>query len=139
MINILLLLIFKTLCNKIADKIAAVNPNRYSAINVNPCKLKIPNTCLSGITNAIKIAYTGKRAEQVVNGTTKMVINRSFQQLIFRDAIIAGIAQAVPEINGITLFPLIPNFRIILSIKNTTLLMYPVSSKTAMNKNKMAI
>ena len=49
-----------------------------------------------------------------------MVIKRSFQLFIFLEAIIAGIAQAVPEINGITLLPLIPNRRIILSIKNTT-------------------
>jgi hypothetical protein len=33
-----------------------------------------------------------------------MVINRSFQFSIFRVAIIAGIAHAVPEIKGTTLF-----------------------------------
>jgi hypothetical protein len=36
--------------------------------------------------------------EQVVKGVTSMVINRSFQFSIFRVAIIAGIAHAVPEI-----------------------------------------
>ena len=69
------------------------------------------------------IAYTGKRAEQVVNGVTKIVISRSFHPEIFLVAITAGIAQAVPEISGITLLPLIPNRLIILSIKKTTLLM----------------
>ena len=51
----------------------------------------------------------------------------------------AGIAQAVPEIKGTILFPDKPNFRIILSIKNTTRLIYPLSSKTEINRNKKAI
>jgi hypothetical protein len=58
-----------------------------------------------------------------VNGVTKMVINRSFQFSIFLALIIAGMAQAVPEIKGTILFPDKPNFRMILSIKNTTRLM----------------
>ena len=48
-------------------------------------------------------------------------------------------AHAVPEIRGIMLLPFIPKRRIILSIKKTTRLIYPVSSKTAINKNKIAI
>ncbi len=32
----------------------------------------------SGITKAMMIRYTGSRAEQVVNGTTKIVISRSY-------------------------------------------------------------
>ena len=82
-----------------------------------------PNKRLSGIINEIKIAYTGKRAEQVVKGVTKIVISLSFQFSIFRAAIIAGMAQAVPEMRGTTLFPLKPKRRMILSIKNTTRLM----------------
>src|SRR5680860_1251737 len=101
MTNKLLVLIFNTLCNKIAEEIAAVKPKRYNPIKVNPCKLKIPKTRSSGIIKAIKIVYTGKRAEQVVKGITNIVINLSFQSLMFREAIIAGIAQAVPEIKGI--------------------------------------
>ncbi len=66
------------------------------------------------------MAYTGILAEQVVKGTTRMVINRSRQLSIFRDDITAGIAQAVPETNGITLLPLIPKRLMILSIKKTT-------------------
>ena len=58
---------------------------------------------------------------------------------MLRVAIIAGIAQAVPEINGTTLLPDSPKFRIILSIKKTTRLMYPLSSSMDMNKNKNAI
>ena len=52
------------------------------------------------------IKYTGRRAEQVMNGVTKMVINRSFQLSIFRVAIMAGMAQAVPDMSGITLLPI---------------------------------
>ena len=66
------------------------------------------------------IRYTGNLAEQVIKGVTKMVINRSFQLSILRVAIIAGMAQAVPEIRGTTLFPLRPKRLIILSIKKTT-------------------
>ena len=68
-----------------------------------------------------------------------MVIRRSFQFSIFLVAITAGIAQAVPEINGTKLFPLNPNRRIIRSIKKTTRLIYPLSSKMEMNRNKKAI
>ena len=68
-----------------------------------------------------------------------MVIRRSFQFSILRVAIIAGIAQAVPETKGTTLLPDNPNLLIILSIKNTTRLMYPLSSSIEMNKNKKAI
>ena len=46
------------------------------------------------------IKYTGSLAEQVVNGVTNMVIRRSFQFSMFRVAMMAGMAQAVPEIDG---------------------------------------
>ena len=70
---------------------------------------------------AIRSYYdTGSRAEQVVKGVTRMVIKRSFQLSILRVAIIAGMAQAVPEISGTTLFPLKPKRRMIRSIKKTT-------------------
>ena len=67
------------------------------------------------------------------------MIKRSFQFSIFLVAITAGIAQAVPEIKGITLFPLKPNLRKPRSIKKTTLLIYPVSSKIEINRNRKAI
>ena len=93
----------------------------------------------SGITNLIIIRYIGNLAEQVIKGVTKMVISRSRQFSIFRVAITAGIAQAAPDIKGITLFPFSPNGLIILSIKKTTRLIYPLSSSREMNKNKIAI
>ena len=89
--------------------------------------------------NEIKIKYTGNLAAQVVNGTTKIEINLCLQFSILRVAITAGIAQAVPDIKGTMVFPLKPNRRISRSIKNTTRLIYPVSSSMAMKKNKKAI
>ncbi len=98
---------------------ATTKASKYSAIKVKPCKLK-PKKRFSGIINEIKIAYTGNLAEHVMNGVIKIVINRSFQFSIFLALIMAGMAQAVPEIKGTILFPDNPNLRIILSIKNTT-------------------
>ena len=118
---------------------AEAKPKKYKKVKVSPCNEKSPKTLCCGIINEIIIRYTGKRAEQVVNGVTKMVINRSFQFSMFRVAIMAGIAQAVPEIKGTTLLPLNPNRRMTRSIKKTTRLIYPVSSSMAINKNRKAI
>ena len=85
------------------------------------------------------MAYTGNRAEHVVKGVTKIVISLSFQFSMFLVAIIAGMAQAVPEIKGTTLFPDNPKLRMILSIRNTTRLIYPLSSRMEINKNRKAI
>ena len=48
-------------------------------------------------------------------------------------------AHAVPEIKGITLLPFKPKRRNPLSIKNTTRLIYPVSSRIDINKNKFEL
>ena len=58
---------------------------------------------------------------------------------MFLVAMIAGIAHAAPDAKGTILFPLRPNLLIVLSIRKTTLLIYPVSSKMDMNRNKNAI
>ncbi len=116
-----------------------MNPKAYKNNSVNPCRFKNPKIFLLGIIKDISMVYTGSLAEQVVKGVTKIVINRSFQLAMVLVDMTAGMAQAVPEINGIILFPFIPNRRIILSIKNTTLLIYPVSSNMAINKKSMAI
>jgi hypothetical protein len=60
------------------------------------------------------------RAEHDMSGVTKMVIIRSFQLSIVRAPMMAGTAQASPDINGTTLLPLSPNGRISLSIKKVT-------------------
>jgi hypothetical protein len=72
--------------------------------------------------------YTGNLAEQVIKGVTNMVISRSFTFSIFLVDMIAGMAQAVPDIRGTILFPLNPKGRNSLSIKKTTLAIYPESS-----------
>src|SRR5690606_32143919 len=83
--------------------------------------------------------YTGIRAEHVVNGVTNIVIKRSFGFSILRADMIDGIAQSVPDTKGTTDLPLNPNGFMMRSIKNTTLLIYPVSSKMDIIKNKIAI
>jgi len=55
---------------------AIPNPKTYKHNKVKPCKLKKPKSFLSGITNEIKIAYTGNPADQVINGVTKIDFNR---------------------------------------------------------------
>jgi hypothetical protein len=57
-----------------------------------------------------------------------MVNSLSFKFSIFLVEITAGIAQAVPETNGTILFQFNPKGRKSLSIKKTTLAIYPESS-----------
>ncbi len=52
------------------------------------------------------------RAEQLMNGVTNMVMRRSFQLLMVRVLMMAGIAQAPPDISATILRPLRPNQRI---------------------------
>jgi hypothetical protein len=88
---------------------------------------------------AINMVNTGSRAEQLTKGITNMVIKRSFQLSIDRVAIIAGMAQAMPEIRGTTLLPFRPNCRMSLSIRNTTRAIYPVSSNMAIKRKRSMI
>ena len=68
-----------------------------------------------------------------------MVINRSLcVEMVLVDAM-AGIAQAFPDKSGKTLFPLIPNFRIQRSKRNTIRAKYPLSSSQVFIKNNRAI
>ena len=68
-----------------------------------------------------------------------MAIRRSRQLSIVRVAITAGMAQAAPEISGMVPFPLSPKGRMILSIRKTTLLIYPLSSNKEIKKKSKAI
>ena len=85
------------------------------------------------------ITYTGILAEQLINGTTMIVINLSFEEEIVRADIIAGTAHAAPPNNGIIDLPFNPNRLKNLSIIKETLAIYPVSSKKAMKENRNAI
>ena len=70
----------------------------------------------------------GNLAEHVINGVTKIVISRSLIFSIFLVLIIAGMAQAVPEMSGTMDFPFNPKGLKSLSIKKITLAIYPESS-----------
>ena len=56
--------------------------------------------------------YTGSRAEQVINGVTRIVASRSRLFSIVRVAMIAGTAQAYAESSGINALPFSPIDRI---------------------------
>ena len=68
-----------------------------------------------------------------------MVVILSFQLGMVRVPIMAGTAQAMPLISGITERPLRPSGRISLSIRKLARAIYPVSSRMAINANNRAI
>src|SRR5690606_15049716 len=104
---------------RMKDTISALTiPAIYKANSTRPCRLNTPHTIYSGIKAAISKAYTGKRAEQVISGATKIVVKRSRGSLILRVAIIPGTAHAKLDSNGINARPLKPALNISLSSKN---------------------
>src|SRR5690606_35011799 len=116
-----------TLLSSQADPRAPIMPNKYITKSAMPCKLNPKKYC-SGITNPISTTYIGKRAEQVINGVTRIVSRRSLGFSIFRADITAGMAHAAPDIKGMTDLPFKPKGRSQRSIRNTTRLMSPDSS-----------
>ncbi|GBD25350.1 hypothetical protein HRbin30_00668 [bacterium HR30] len=70
-----------------------------------PCSPTGPHTEFGGTKAAISKVYTGRRAEQVMNGATKMVASRSRGEAIVRVAMIPGTAQAKQESKGTKLRP----------------------------------
>ena len=89
--------------------------------------------------SSIKMVYTGKRAEQLIKGRVKIEISRSRHEAMVRVASTEGTAQAVLLINGIMDLPLSPKGLNTRSIIIAARVMYPLSSKKAMQANKMAI
>ena len=76
------------------------------ANRVKPCRpIQSPNSFLLGMKAAIKMMYTGSRAEQLISGATIMVVKRSRLSSIVRVAIIPGIAQAKLESRGMKDLP----------------------------------
>ena len=65
----------------------------------------------TGTKAAINNAYTGKRAEHVMNGAARIVAIRSRRLGITRVAMIAGTAHAKLDSNGITDCPDKPTAR----------------------------
>ena len=61
-----------------------------------------------GTTRLIKRVYTGMRAEQLINGATKIVISLSFQSEMVLADMIPGMAHATLESSGTTLLPFRP-------------------------------
>ena len=67
--------------------------------------------------------YTGSFAEQLMNGSSNIVMRRSRSLSIVRAPIAAGTVQPKPISSGMKLFPLSPKRRIGLSIINAMRLM----------------
>ena len=74
---------------------AATRPSRYSPIST-PARTPRngPRRGPAGMNAAISSAYTGRRAEQVMNGATKMVAIRSRSDSTVRADMMAGTAHA---------------------------------------------
>jgi hypothetical protein len=66
----------------------------------------------------INRAYTGRRAEQVISGATRIVARRSRGSWMLRVAMIPGIAQAKLDSSGMKLRPDRPAPAIIRSSRN---------------------
>src|SRR6478735_2188694 len=94
--------------------------NKYIAIISSPCTGSQPNRREGGNNAPMISVYTGKRAEQVISGTTSIVSNRSRWRSIVRVAKIAGTAQAKPESMGTNARPCRPSDFMMRSIKNAT-------------------
>ncbi|OPZ75888.1 MAG: hypothetical protein BWY82_00014 [Verrucomicrobia bacterium ADurb.Bin474] len=74
-----------------------------------------------------------------MRGAMKMVINLECLSSIVRVERMPGTAQAKLDNSGTKLFPFNPDHAKMRSIKKAALAMYPVSSRSAMKKNKVRI
>ena len=79
---------------------APTTPRTYMPVRVRPFLSALPP-----MQAAISTVYTGRRAEQLINGATRIVASRSLGVSIVRVAMIPGIAQANDESIGMKLFP----------------------------------
>ena len=93
-------------------------------------------TCASLKNAAVNNAYIGSFAEQLINGVNNIVIFLSLAEGSVLVAIIAGTEHPKPISIGTKLLPDKPIFLKILSIKNATRAIYPVSSSIERKKNK---
>src|SRR5574342_153522 len=117
--------------NTLASKSATTIPKTY--------KLNTTNAFCSTKNAPTNKAYTGRRAEQDINGVKRIVINLSFGVSIVLAAIIPGTLQPNPIIIGINAFPFSPTDSIMRSITSATRAIYPESSSSDIKKNKMKI
>ena len=75
-------------------------PATYSTSSTRPRRLNQPPTVWSGMKAPISSAYTGRRAEQVISGATRMVSQRSRQWVMVRVAMMPGTAHAKLDSSG---------------------------------------
>ena len=80
----------------------------------------------------IIMTYMGILAEQLMNGSTSMVMSLDFLLSMVRVAITAGTLHPKPMISGMKDFPWSPILCISLSMMNAALAMYPLSSMKEM-------
>src|ERR1700683_5452181 len=81
-----------------AVAMAATNPRMYNP-NMTAVRVprKKPTSGRSGTNAAMTSKYTGRRAEQVMNGAIRMVAMRSRLFSMVRVAMMAGTAQAYAD------------------------------------------
>src|SRR5438105_10428355 len=84
----------KVFLNSQAISRATMIPNRYIASIVRPGSFIKPSTVMLGMHAPISKVYTGSRAEQLINGDTRIVTRRSFGLSIVRVDMMPGMAQA---------------------------------------------
>ena len=118
---------------------ATTMPSRYIASMVNPCRPNTPAKRFGGMHAAMSSVYTGSRAEQLINGATRMVTSRSLGVSMVRAAMIPGMAQANELSIGMKLFPCSPTLLMRRSIRKAARAMYPVSSSRPMKKKRRQI
>ena len=92
--------------NSHAKPNAPAVPSAYIK-NINPA-LVAAGTASPGNSVAIISRYTGKRAEQLISGATRMVTRRSFAFSMVRVAMIPGIAHAYEPSSGMNDLPCNP-------------------------------
>ncbi|MNN37118.1 hypothetical protein D3C81_1510490 [compost metagenome] len=93
-------------------------PARYRPNSTRPCWLNMPHTVLAGMKAPINSAYTGSRAEQVINGATRIVARRSRGSWMERVDMMPGTAQAKLESSGMNERPDKPAAAIMRSSRN---------------------
>ena len=75
-------------------------PATYSPNSTSPCSSKSPATVRRGTKAPISSAYTGRRAEHVINGAMRIVTTRSRGLAMVRVAMMPGMAQAKLDSSG---------------------------------------
>ena len=108
--NAALLSLKMVFLNSSPNSAASTMPPRYRLSTTSVCPLAKNAPAMS--------AYTGSLAEQLMNGTSRMVLRLSCIFSMVLAAIAAGTVQPKPISKGMKLLPLKPIFRMGLSMMN---------------------